>query len=82
MRKILLGHERTTKQPVYIPKNAFRTHFHIPGGTGKGKTTAILAMLYQLLRDPTDRACHIIVDFLGGLSFELGLWMASRYCPP
>ena len=64
-----------------MKKSAFATHLHIPGATGKGKTTAILAMLHQFLKDTRHPTCHFIVDFLGGLSSELLLWMASRYCP-
>lgn len=81
MRAIYLGDDLKTGKPVYIPKSAFATHVHMPGATGKGKTTAILAMLHQFLRDLRNPACHFIVDFLGGLSFELLLWMASRSCP-
>jgi hypothetical protein len=80
MRDILLGHDRRTSQPVRIPVKAFQTHFHLIGGTGKGKTTAIHTMLHPLLMEPFDKACYIIVDRMGNLSHELLLWMASRYC--
>ncbi|MCA9124896.1 MAG: type IV secretion system DNA-binding domain-containing protein [Planctomycetaceae bacterium] len=78
MKSILLGHEKDAKREVRIPKNAFSTHFHLIGGTGKGKTTAIHTLLRPLLRDPSDRSCAIIIDRLGNLSDELLLWMASE----
>lgn len=79
---IYLGRDKDTGKPVSIPTSAFSTHVHMPGATGKGKTTAILTMLCQLLLSPVDKACHVVVDFLGGLTFDLLLWMASRHCPP
>lgn len=81
MRTLLLGQDQQTGKSVYIRKNAFTTHVHLPGATGKGKTTAILSMLHQFLKDTRNPSCHFVVDFLGGLSSELLLWMASKYCP-
>jgi hypothetical protein len=78
VRTILLGTDRKTNREVRIPKEAFRTHFHLIGGTGKGKTTAIHTMLHQLLRDPSDRACFFIIDRIGNFSQELLLWIASK----
>lgn len=80
MRDILLGHNHADKSPVRIPVKAFQTHFHLIGGTGKGKTTAIHTMLHPLLMDPFDKSCFVIVDRMGNLSNELLLWMSSRYC--
>jgi hypothetical protein len=83
MKSIFLGHDIDTAEEVAIPKTAFGTHFHLIGGTGKGKTTAIHTVLRPLLRDPTDRSCAIIIDRLGNLSEELLLWMASEeFCTP
>lgn len=81
MRTVPLGTDWKTGQDVRIPRDAFRTHFHLIGGTGKGKTTAIHAMLHRMLPDPEERACWIIVDRLGNLSTELLLWMSSPFCP-
>lgn len=81
MRSVLLGTSANTGKEVYIPSSAFSTHFHLIGGTGKGKTTAIHTMLQPLLRDSMNRSCFIIVDRLGNFSQELLLWMASHYCP-
>jgi TraM recognition site of TraD and TraG len=80
MKSILLGKDRRNQGPVRIPIDAFRTHFHLIGGTGKGKTTALHTMLQQLLMDPYEPACWFLFDRLGNFSSELLLWMASEYC--
>lgn len=80
MRSILLGHHSETGEPIRIPRSAFETHFHLIGGTGKGKTTAIHTLLKPLLMDPLEDSCFIVFDRLGGLSHELLLWMASDFC--
>lgn len=78
MKSLLLGQDIDTNADVWIPRRAFDTHFHLIGGTGKGKTTAIHTLLRPLLRDPRHRSCALIVDRLGNLSEEILLWMASR----
>ncbi|MBW3541540.1 MAG: TraM recognition domain-containing protein [Planctomycetes bacterium] len=80
MRSYLLGHIHGTNHPVRIPRRSFDTHWHLIGGTGKGKTTAIHTILHQLLRDPVHEPCVVIIDRMGNLSFELLLWMASDFC--
>ena len=80
MNSYLLGKRHGTKEPVRIPKASFDTHWHLIGGTGKGKTTAIHTMLHGLLLDPTHEPCVVIVDRMGNLSYELLLWMASDFC--
>ena len=80
MNTIRLGHKAEPEKPVDIPIDSFATHYHLIGGTGKGKTTAILTLLQQLLLDPFDCDCHIIFDRLGGMSSDLLLWMASDFC--
>ena len=79
MKQILLGNDRENGKPVHIPLSAFPTHFHLIGGTGKGKTTAIHTMLHPILRDCRERPSVFIFDRMGNLSSELLLWMASRY---
>ena len=37
---VFLGHDKKTRQRVYLPKSSFETHWHLIGGTGKGKTTS------------------------------------------
>lgn len=76
----LLGQRHGTKKPVWLPGASFDTHWHLIGGTGKGKTTAIHTMLHGLLLDPTHEPCVVIVDRMGNLSYELLLWMASDFC--
>jgi len=80
MKSILLGYDLETKKPMELPVDCFRTHIHMPGATGKGKSTAIVTMMQQLLLDWRNPACHVVVDFLGGLAFDLALWMSSKYC--
>ena len=82
MRTLTLGRDRDTGDRVEIPVDAFRTHVHMPGATGKGKSTAILTLLQQLLLDWREPACHVVVDFLGGLTHDVLMWMSSRYCTP
>lgn len=80
MRTVLLGHDVKTGEAIRIPHQAFATHFHLIGGTGKGKTTALHTLLHPLLTSPVDEACFLIVDRLGNFSEELLLWMASDFC--
>jgi hypothetical protein len=80
MRNILLGSNAQTNADIYIPSSAFPTHFHLIGGTGKGKTTAIHTMLQPLLLNPLEKSCFFIIDRLGNFSQELLLWMSSRDC--
>src|SRR5438094_913535 len=76
---IFLGHRNG--EPVYLDSNLFRTHLHVIGGTGKGKTTVLEQMMHQLFADHREPACHFILDCLGGLSLSLLLWISSPYCP-
>ena len=80
MSSYLLGHLHGQRKPFSISRTSFDTHWHLIGGTGKGKTTAIHTMLHELLLDPTHDPCVIIVDRLGGLSFDLLRWMTSDFC--
>src|SRR2546422_1053502 len=79
---IFLGHDKNTGQKIYLPKKSFDTLWHLIGGTGKGKTTAIHTMLHGLLLDPNANDCWFILDRMGNLSYELLLWMVSEFCPP
>jgi hypothetical protein len=81
MSDIFLGHLAKTGEEFCVPKDAFKTHFHLIGGTGKGKTTAIHTLLHPLLRDHRDRAAFFLIDRMGNLSWELLLWLTSKYCP-
>ncbi|HUY33186.1 MAG TPA: type IV secretion system DNA-binding domain-containing protein [Pirellulales bacterium] len=81
MNDVFLGKEVDTGEQVSLPWESFKTHYHLIGGTGKGKTTAIHSMVQQLLCNPIDDACFFIIDKLGNFTSELLLWMASHYCP-
>jgi hypothetical protein len=81
MKSYLFGHEHGTRKPFRIPKSSFPTHWHLIGGTGKGKTTALHTLLHQLLLETTHEPCVLLIDRMGNLSFELLLWMASEFCP-
>ena len=50
MKEVLLGTDRESGHKVYVPKKSFDTHWHLIGGTGKGKTTAIHTLLHGLWR--------------------------------
>ncbi|MBN8625042.1 MAG: type IV secretory system conjugative DNA transfer family protein [Planctomycetes bacterium] len=80
MKSYRLGNLHGTKTPFYVPRSSFGTHWHLLGGTGKGKTTAILTLLMRILLDPFDDACHIIIDRMGSFARDLLLWIASPYC--
>lgn len=81
MKEVLLGTDRETGQKIYVPKKSFDTHWHLIGGTGKGKTTAIHTLLHGLWRDPTSKDCWFVIDRMGGLSYDLLLWLTSQSCP-
>lgn len=76
-----LGTDRKSGKRVYLPLESFRTHYHLIGGTGKGKTTALEAIQHQLFVDPLSPACHIVVDRMGSYSYSLLAWFASPWCP-
>ena len=82
MIPITLGINRDTGRKFSLKKDTFRTHFHLIGATGTGKTTAIETMIRPILMDTRPKACFFIVDLMGGLSEELLRWIASkRLCP-
>ncbi len=80
MSDIFLGQDVDSGAEFCIPTEAFRTHFHLIGGTGKGKTTAIHTLLHPLLLDHRSGAAFFIIDRMGNLSGELLLWITSKFC--
>jgi hypothetical protein len=80
MRSFTIGTFHGIQTDVKVPHETFNTHWHLIGGTGKGKTTAIHTMLHGLLMNPLEKSCFFIIDRLGNFSQELLLWMASRFC--
>lgn len=81
MSDILIGTSRETGQSVYLPLSALARHLHLIGYTGSGKTTAILTILNQIIRNPYYRPCIVILDRLGGFSDDLLHWFSSSWCP-
>lgn len=79
MKSILLGNDVETGNSVRLPLSSFTTHYHLIGGTGKGKTTALHTLLHSLLLHQPHAAVFIF-DRLGNFSFELLQWIASEYC--
>lgn len=77
---ILLGHDADTGNRFNVPPTSFRTHWHLIGATGKGKTTAIEAILHQLFT-MRERAAHFIFDRMGSFSHSLLRYLSSPYCP-
>jgi hypothetical protein len=60
--------------------DSFRTHYHIIGGTGKGKTTAIEAIQRQLFCH-RGRAAHFVLNRMPATTASHLRWFASPYCP-
>lgn len=81
MSKIVLGNDVESGDRIHIPIEALAQHLHIVGGTGKGKTTALLTILHGLMTAPGDDACFIIIDRMGGFSHDLLMWFSSEFCP-
>ncbi len=80
MSSVYLGKTLNTNDEFVIPESAFSTHVHLIGGTGKGKTTAIHTMLHPLLLSRHPQNAFFIIDRLGNLSWELLLWLSSKFC--
>jgi len=82
MIPIRIGANQETSQPIILSPDLFRTHFHLLGATGSGKTNAIHVMLRAILATPRPKCCLFLVDPMGNLSNDLLKWMASdRLCP-
>jgi hypothetical protein len=82
MIPILLGTEQQSGKPLYLSRNLFRTHFHLLGATGTGKTNAIRVILRAIMADPRPKSCLFLVDPMGNLSRDLLSWIANeRLCP-
>lgn len=77
---IFLGKDAESGNRIYIPTECFGTHWHLLGGTGKGKTTLIKTMLHQLFM-LRQHAAHFIFDRMGSFTHALLMFLSSRYCP-
>tara|TARA_R110002111_G_scaffold164386_3_gene230571 strand:+ start:23724 stop:25484 length:1761 start_codon:yes stop_codon:yes gene_type:complete len=83
MIPIQLGVDRLTNSQINIEPDQFRTHFHLIGATGSGKSTAIQTLLRPILMQPRAEMCALfLIDPMGNLSRDLLGWMANeRLCP-
>ncbi|QDU10900.1 type IV secretory system conjugative DNA transfer family protein [Gimesia aquarii] len=83
MMPLLLGTDQKTGQNIHLDPDQFRTHFHLIGATGSGKSTAIQTLLRPLLMQTRSEMCALfLIDPIGNLSRDLLGWMASeRLCP-
>ncbi len=82
MIPILLGTEKKTGNRVYIDPDMLRTHLHLVGATGAGKTSAIHTILRPLMLQPrSEKCCLFVIDPMGNLSRDLLRFIAhERYC--
>lgn len=78
-----LGTVVGTQQSVSLNTDSLRTHLHLVGATGSGKSSAIHVLLRQLmLADDREKACIFVFDPLGNLSRDLLRLIAyERYTP-
>ncbi|MEX1096266.1 MAG: FtsK/SpoIIIE domain-containing protein [Planctomycetales bacterium] len=82
MISIQLGRDAAGRRLV-VPPELFRTHFHLVGATGTGKSTALQTLLQPLLMQPgVDRCCLFLIDPIGNLSQDLLDFIAHpTLCP-
>lgn len=78
MLPIPLGGDNETGQKVFADPESFRTHYHLVGATGVGKTTAMHALLRPLMKEPANPVCLFVIDKMGNLSHDLLRWMVSN----
>lgn len=82
MFPITIGTDLDTGNKVVLDPDWFRTHFHLIGATGSGKTVCIHTMLKPILMTPRPKCCLFVVDPMGNLSQDLLKWIADeRLCP-
>lgn len=82
MLPLEIGTDRTTGRAVILEPELLRTHFHLLGATGSGKTVFINTILRPLLSTNRPKCCLFLIDVMGNQSQDLLKWMASeRLCP-
>jgi hypothetical protein len=82
MLPIRIGADQESGDPIILPPDLFRTHFHLLGATGSGKTNAIHVMLRPILATPRPKCALFLIDPIGNLSDDLLKWIADeRLCP-
>ncbi|MEZ6133114.1 MAG: DUF87 domain-containing protein [Planctomycetaceae bacterium] len=82
MIRIPIGRDMDNSQPLFLDSESLRTHLHLIGATGSGKSNAILVLLRRLmLRSGTSKSCLFVVDPLGNLSRDLLRFLAHpEFC--
>ena len=82
MIPISIGVNQETGEQITLSPDLFRTHFHLLGATGSGKTNTIHQMLRAILATPRPKCALFLIDPMGNLSTDLLKWIASeRLCP-
>jgi len=83
MIPIFMGIDKQSGQKLYLDPDQFRTHFHLVGATGSGKSTAIQTLLRPILMQTRSETCSLfLIDPMGNLSRDLLGWMVNeRLCP-
>ena len=79
----LLGTDLRTNRKIYLHSDQLRTHVHLVGATGTGKSTALLTLLRRILMKTRGDMCSLfLIDPIGNLSRDLLGWMVNeRICP-
>jgi len=80
---IPIGRNLETGVPVVLDTEILRTHMHLVGATGTGKSTALLSILHSLITDAgPNRCCLFLIDPIGNLSRDLLNFIAHpKFCP-
>jgi hypothetical protein len=82
MIPVVLGTDQTTGRKFTLDPDVLRTHLHLLGATGSGKTVCIHTLIRPLLMTPRPKCCLFLVDPMGNLSYDLLKWIANdRLCP-
>lgn len=78
-----LGKYLDDEQECKIDPDILRTHMHLIGATGTGKTSAIHMILRQLMLAPgQEKCCLFVVDPMGNLSADLLRLIAHKKFTP
>ncbi len=82
MIPIILGTDQGTGLPVTLNPDLLRTHLHLIGATGSGKTNLIKLLIKSLALNPRPKNAIFLVDIAGNLSYDILRWIANdRLCP-
>lgn len=74
---VLIGEDIDRGEDVWVDTDWLRTHLHMIGATGAGKSTAIMTLLRPLmLRPGQEQAAIFVIDPLGNLSRDILALMA------